>query len=53
MDSTEVLGESPDYIDEIRRDRIVIHISHLTGEELQRVCGLCISLRVDNGSIRV
>ena len=50
------VGGSEDIDDnfrEVLRDRITRHTEHMSGDELLRVAGLCIEIRVDNGSLRV
>ena len=44
-------AEMHDTFDEVLRDRIVLHLSHLHGDDLLRVSGLCIELRVRSGSL--
>lgn len=51
MSSTGDKGFDQDTFDEAMRDRIVLHLAHLRGDELLRISGLCIELRMQDGSL--
>lgn len=53
MSGPELAGEDRDLYDELLRDRIVDHVQHLDGDDLQRVYDKTVFLRVLNGSLSV